>query len=162
MNALLKQARETALRKLVTAQLAAAEHQARPSGRVILRGVLGVIICMVTLEAATGIAWAAGGCSSQATSSILSFITSATDFAIGIGAGGSVLMLAILAVKFFTYKPHLGDQTRMGGDSVLTSIKNVCIGLAVLAGLAFFRFVVINFIAGATGNSTPSCLTRGM
>jgi hypothetical protein len=138
-----------------------ADGQARPSGHNLRRPALFVIAAIGVLDAGAGTAYAATGCNSGASSSVLAFLTSATNFAMFIAGAGSVLMLAVLAIKFYSYKPHLGAM-KMGGDSVMTEIKNVCIGLAFVTALFFIRFVVISFVAGATGNSASPCLTHGM
>jgi hypothetical protein len=80
------------------------QHDAKQR-EAVLRGVLTAIICMVALEAGAGVAWAANGCHSEASSSVLSFLTSATNFAIGIAGAGSVLMFAVAGLHLIGFHP---------------------------------------------------------
>jgi hypothetical protein len=102
----------------------------------------------------------AGGCDqSGPAGAIQSFISSAASFAIGIGAGGALLMLALGALLIiFGGTP---DRVSKG----MKVIKNAVIGLGLLAAGLFLKFIVVTFIFGAVGSkvdaSAKSCLGTG-
>jgi hypothetical protein len=101
---------------------------------------------------------AGSGCTGSAATSIQSFIGSAADFAIGIGAGGAMLMLAVGALLIIF--GHTPQHARRG----MTIIKNSVIGLGVLAAGLFVKFIVVQLVLGAAGthNGTANqCLNSG-
>jgi hypothetical protein len=145
----------------------ACEKRASANARPMLRGLL---LAPVVLGAAASTALAAsGGCTtSSGLSALLSFMETATDFLIGLGAGGFVLRIAIAVGQWWVYETFIRravgsnqHATRLvGGNTTLNKhIQHAFIGLAVLASLLFIRFVVRNFVAGATGASLSGCLT---
>ena len=106
-------------------------------------------------------AYAAGtGCGSSAASALQTFIGDAANFAIGIGAGGALLMVAVGALMIIF--GHTPQRASMG----MKIIKNAVIGLAVLAAGLFLKFIVVDVVIGASGSHAPngtvkSCLNTG-
>ena len=114
------------------------------------------------LMAAGGVALADGGtvgtgigCHSTAATSITGFIGDAADFAIYIGAAGALLMLAVGAL--FIIFGGTPDRVSKG----MKIIKNAVIGVAILAVGFFIRYIVVNLVLGATGETKSSCLNSG-
>jgi len=99
-------------------------------------------------------AYAAGaGCSSSAATALQTFIGDAANFAIGIGAGGALLMVAVGAL--FIIFGHTPQRASMG----MKIIKNAVIGLAVLAAGLFLKFIILDVVIGAAGSNGPSSTT---
>ena len=90
-----------------------------------------------TLATSTG-----SGCTSVAAGQLQSFISSAADFAIGIGASGALLMLAVGAL--FIIFGHTPERVSRG----MKIIKNAVIGVGILAVGFFIKFVVVRPGAG--------------
>lgn len=140
--------------ELQTAAVGRAERLA-DSGRLTRRAATVGVLTGAALTSGTAYA-AARGCSTNAAKKIQEFIGSAADFAIGIGAGGALLMLAVGALLIiFGGTP---DRVSKG----MKIIKNSVIGLGILAAGLFIKFIVVYFVLGATGGGSPSgCISRG-
>lgn len=145
MKNFLNKLNTTALRGYVRAQnlRSARENFSMPTGRLERAAFYGGGICggMMTVGG-TALAACSGGGSSLG--SLTSFMASAANFAIAFGAAGSVMMLAIGAM--FIMFGGTPDRVRRG----MTIIKNSVIGLGVLASGMFVKFVIVNFVLGAT------------
>jgi hypothetical protein len=157
MRNALKNIHEAALRGFVEVQVAAmcrAERLA-DSGKLNRRAAtFGSAVGAATLA---GTAYARGeGCGSDAAKKLQDFIESAANFAIGLGAGGALLMLAVGALMIiFGGTP---DRVSKG----MKIIKNSVIGLGILAAGLFIKFIVVNFVLGATGERRGNeCLGTG-
>jgi len=141
------------LRGLIGLQVGATTRLER--GLMLLGGTFGGLMAL------GGSAYAAGsGCSSSAATSLQTFIGDAANFAIGIGAGGALLMVAVGAL--FIIFGHTPQRASMG----MKIIKNAVIGLAVLAAGLFLKFIVLDVVIGASGSngpgsSTVNCLKTG-
>ncbi len=107
----------------------------------------------LALTSGTAFAVAKSGCKSSAATGLMDFIKNAADFVIGLAAIGALLMLAIgAALIIFGGTP---ERVSKG----MKIIKNVVIGLAILGAGAFIRYVVVDFVSGATGGTAGSkCL----
>jgi hypothetical protein len=103
---------------------------------------------------------AGSGCSSSAATSIETFFSDLSLFAMGIGGGGALLMVALGSTMIiFGHTPKRASQ---GMDW----IKNAAKGLVLLAAGLFLKFIVLDLIVGAAGSNGPSssaitCLKTG-
>lgn len=119
-----------------------------------LYGAVAVLGAWLSVGASAYAGTVISGCSSSATSSLVSFLESAADFAIAIGAAGALLMLAVGALAII-----LGGTTERVSWG-MNIIKHAVIGLGLLALGLFIRFIIIDVIVGATGTKGPSATTQ--
>lgn len=105
----------------------------------------------------SGYAWAVQCGGSNAAETLTKFISSAATFMIALGGAGALLMFAVGAC-FIIFG---GTPSRVSKG--MGMIKNAVIGLAILALGAFIKFVVLEFLSGATKNRSENsgCIKNG-
>ncbi len=149
------------LRLGIRAQLLLGESVATASSARARRALALVLAPFAALSLVPASAQAAAsGCTSSAATSIEAFFSDLSLFAIGIGGGGALLMVALGSVLIiFGHTPKRASQ---GMDW----IKNAAKGLVLLAAGLFLKFIVLDLVIGAAGTNGPSssaiaCLKTG-
>lgn len=159
----MKLVRDTALQRVVQLQVAGPNGDTIDTGQFRFLGRAS-FLAPVGLASGASTARAAGGCDSAALQGLVGTLASATQFMIGIGAVGCLLMFAVGALTYMGFKPWAAIGMKGSGGQPDTYkmaahiVKNAALGLAVLVAIAFIRWLVIEFMTGVTGNSTPNCL----
>lgn len=120
------------------------------------RGVTATSAAIALAIASPTAAFAASSaCSGQALTKLVDLIDNAAGFAIAIASAGALLCFAIGAALIV----FGGDN---GPKRGFEWVKNACYGLAVLASAGFIKYVLLNFVSGATGQSgAKDCLNKG-
>lgn len=123
-----------------------------------LKATLIVALGAALFALNAGFAYAAQCGGSNAADTLTKFIDSAATFMMALGGAGALLMFAVGAC-FIIFGG--GQQSRVSRG--MGMIKNAVIGLIVLALGAFIKFVVLEFLSGATKGEADSsgCIENG-
>lgn len=104
-------------------------------------------LVMGTLAIESSAAFAAGKGGSEAANVLVMIMQRLAEFFMVLGGGLALLFFALGAIRIITAVD--GDQKKKG----MENIKNAIIGLVVLVGAFFIRFVVVNLIGSAVDAS---------
>jgi hypothetical protein len=147
--------KEAMLSGVVSVQVDAMSRTAKvtePSAVTKISLAVGAL--MAPFVSSTAFAFAASsGCGTSAAQKLHDFLNSGAQFLIGIGAIGSLVMFVVGAL-FIMFSA--GNESR--ASKGMSIVKRTVIGLIILAGGVFIKYVVLQFVQGATGSSAQKCL----
>lgn len=135
--------RESVLLGLIEVKTGSATGLSRVVSHPRVAAIVGALLVYASRPAA---AYAAGGCKSDAATTLIKFIKDAAKFMIGIGGAVALLMLAVGA--FLIIVGGTPDRVAKG----MKMIKNTVIGLVVLSAGLLISFVVTQFVEAAAGS----------